>query len=253
MLKLSVSSMDTYKSCAKKYHYRYVEKVEVAREKWIFTEFGSCAHLMLELFHNKVTFDTDPNDYAKIMKGCFKEAIKEFSFVLLNQKVWSPNGDINGLRYLKEIMQTYLDGLKKDGLPNVVGTEIAYQFNIREDVCVRGYIDRIDKVADGEYRVIDYKTSKNPKYLKKFQLLVYANAIKLMYPDAEKISGSFILLKHNFRSVDYKFTELDLDDSYNQILNNLDLIENETKWVKNPTMLCNWCDYKKICQDSWSE
>ena len=28
---------------------------------------------------------------------------------------------------------------------------------------------------------------------------------------------------------------------------------NETKWIKNPTMLCNWCDYRQICQDSWSE
>ena len=57
MLKLSVSSMDTYKTCPKKYHYRYVEKVKVEVKKHTFTEFGSCAHLILELFHQRVSSD----------------------------------------------------------------------------------------------------------------------------------------------------------------------------------------------------
>ena len=49
MLKLSVSSIDTFKSCAKKYFYRYIEKVEIEKKTWNFTEFGSCAHRILEI------------------------------------------------------------------------------------------------------------------------------------------------------------------------------------------------------------
>ena len=62
-----MSSIDTYHSCPKKYSYRYIEKPDVPRVKWSFTEFGSCAHRILELFHeylldNEVKQDEFPRD-----------------------------------------------------------------------------------------------------------------------------------------------------------------------------------------------
>ena len=79
-IKLSVSSIDTFKSCAKKYYYRYIEKLKVDSKKWNFTEFGSCAHLMLEKFHIRVNHETPIEDYAKIMKECYVESIQSDEF-----------------------------------------------------------------------------------------------------------------------------------------------------------------------------
>ena len=83
MIKLSVSSIDTFKKCAKKYFYRYIERVEVDKKKWNFTEFGSCAHRILELFHEKADLNTDPKEYSSIMKKCFV-ALQSNSFTMYN-------------------------------------------------------------------------------------------------------------------------------------------------------------------------
>ena len=255
MIKLSVSSIDTFNSCPKKYEYRYVQRLRVDKPAWNFTEFGSCAHLILEHFHNRVTKDTPKSEYKAIMKKAFKDAVTDPQFdpTILRSYVWSPDGDRAGFEYLKEIAGEYLNLIEKEGLPDVVGTEVPYEFEVAEGVTVRGYIDRIDKISDTHYKVVDYKTSKNPKYLKQFQLLVYSLAIKRMYPNVETISGSFMLLKHNFKEVKYEFGTMDMDKTFNTIIKKANEIRTEKTWPKNQTRLCDYCDYKSICLGNWAE
>lgn len=253
ILKLSVSSMGTYDKCPKQYHYRYIEKPDVEKNKWVATEFGSCAHLALELFHKAIIKrDVKRKNYANLMKWAFKKSMDEYDVSLLNQDIWSPDGDKNGLSFLKEILQVYLDKIKEEGMPNVIGVEVPYNFNVGDHI-VRGYIDRVDKISDGEYRVVDYKTSKNPKYLDQFQLLVYAEAIRRIYGDARKIHGSYMLLKHNCETKDWTFGGLDYENVVRRIEKSAASISSEDRWVKKPSILCNWCDYKTICQDSWAD
>ena len=280
MLKLSVSSMDTYKTCPKKYHYRYIEKVDIETEPQIATAFGTCAHLILEIFHQKVNSDTPQEMWGKIMAQSCKEAFasKEVDGGFLDQDVWYPedkykskiedfliskkgripggiftNNKVNGIVYIRFIMQQYLDKIREEGLPNVLFTEKSFSFDIREGVTVRGFIDRIDKLSETHYHVLDYKTSKNAKYLKDFQLLVYAKAIKLMYPHVERITGSFMLLKHGYKEIEYELTDMEIDKCSTKILKSARNILTEDKWIKKPGILCNWCDYKSICLDNWAE
>jgi ATP-dependent helicase/DNAse subunit B len=253
ILKLSVSSIGTYEKCPKNYHYRYIEKPDIEKNKWPATEFGSCAHLALELFHKTINNKSVPrSQYSKLMKWAYKKALSEFDIGILDQDVWSPSGDKNGLEYLKEILQEYLNKISSDGMPNVIGIEVSYNFYI-DGTMIRGYIDRLDKIGDGEYRVVDYKTSKNKKYLNSFQLLVYAEAIRRMYPDAKIIHGSYMLLKHNCETMDWTFSDSDLEKVVKKISKRADMIKSESRWVKKPSILCNWCDYKKICQESWAD
>jgi len=255
LLKLSVSSMGTFDKCPKKYHYRYIEKPDVPRVKHNFTEFGSCAHLMLEMFHEYIMSHgpVDEKDYPALMKKCFKDSIKKFDFYLLNTKTWSPDGDKDGIVYLREIMQSYLDHIRDDGMPEVIGVEVPYSFEIEEGVTVRGYIDRLDRISEGEYHVVDYKTSKSLKYMTSFQLLVYAEAIKRLYPDATVIHGSYLMLKHNCKYLDWTFNANDLKKCRSKIVKTASNIQTETHWVKKPSILCQWCDYESICQGSWVE
>ena len=55
----------------------------------------------------------------------------------------------------------------------------------------------LDPYDCGHYHVVDYKTSKSPSYLTPFQLYVYGLVVKKDFPDAEKITGSYNLLKHD--------------------------------------------------------
>lgn len=278
MLKLSVSSMDTYSTCPKKYHYRYVEKVDIETEPQIATAFGTCAHLILELFHQKVNKETPEEMWPKIMAKCCKEAFAsdEVDGAFLDQDVWYPESKyksqieqfminktgkiqsgvfskdkVNGIVYIRFMMQQYLDKMKEEGLPNVLFTEKDFLFEVKKGVVVRGFIDRVDQISDGHIHVLDYKTSKNAKYLKEFQLLVYAKALKLMYPDVKRITGSFMLLKHGFKEVDFELTNMEIEKCENKIIKSAKNILTEDKWIKKPGILCNWCDYKSICLDNW--
>lgn len=237
MLKLSASSVGTYESCPKKYHYNYIEKPDIEKPEWGHLEFGSCAHRVLELFHLKLLANPRPStEYHEVMKESFKEALPEFKMRLLKPE----------LPYLKEILQDYLNTVYDFGLPNVVSVEESFMIQIG-DYKVRGFIDRLDRLSPGEYRVVDYKTSKNPKYLKEFQLLVYSLAIQELYPDAEKIHGAYCLLKHKCKTKDYSFTEFDYERCRKKIKQIGDYISSDTVWIKKPSKLCDWCDYKPIC------
>jgi len=251
MIKLSVSSIGTYEKCPKNYHYRYIEKPEIESSTWGFLEFGSCAHAVLENFHNYIMENGSSDGYGSIMKRSFESAIKDFDINILREPVWTPEGEKHGVKYLKEIMKDYLSMMIENGHPDVVGVETSFDREI-DGYRIRGFIDRIDKVGDGHYRVVDYKTSKSPKYLTPFQLCVYALVIKDMFDDAKLISGSYSLLKHNFKTIDWDFSEDDMQRAREKITTVGGYIESEERWVKKPSTLCNWCDYKSICQpDSW--
>jgi len=253
--KFSVSSLDTHKKCPKKYHYRYIEKPDVKKEKWNFTELGSCAHRILELFHERLLeTHVKRSDFPKLMKQCFVEGVKEFDIRLLQQETWMPSGEMPGTMALKIMIQDYLDKLRgMDELPNVIGNEMPYSFKLDDRTIVRGFIDRVDQISEDTYAVVDYKTSKNPKYLSDFQLLVYAEAIRRKFKNVKKVYGSYIMLKHKSESKDFEFNEHSMDQCNKKLHKKAELIYSDNTWVKKPSILCKWCDYRSICQDAWAE
>jgi CRISPR/Cas system-associated exonuclease Cas4 (RecB family) len=187
---------------------------------------------------------------AAIMKECYTEALKEFDLDILEGYTWSPEGDVSGIPYLRKIMQVYLNELKANGIPNVMGVEVPYSFMIGETE-VRGFIDRIDLVEPGHYNVVDYKTSKAESYMTNKQLKIYAEAITRMYPDARKVSGEYIMLKLSCKRLSWSFSSQELQDLVKDVEKTSEMIINESKWMKKPSALCNFCDYKSICQDIW--
>ncbi len=246
MLKLSVSSIGSYEKCPKKYHYRYIEKPEIEQVDWVHLEFGSCAHKVLELFHLELMARKRPfEELPALMTQCFKTGIKEF-----NKKLLTP-----AFPELQNVLQQYLNTLKENGIPETLGIEIPFEFELKHNESVfqmRGFIDRLDKIGPGEYEVVDYKTSKNADFLTDFQLLVYALVVKIKYPDAKIIHGSYVMLKHKSYKESWEFREPDLEECRKHIIDVGLQIESDTRWVKMPSRLCDWCDYKKICQETWT-
>lgn len=241
--KLSVSSIKTYEDCPKKYWYGYVEKPPIEKKAWVHLEFGSCLHLALEKFHEFLMETPLPQtEYSGLMKKCMEAAVKDF-----NQELLAPE-----VQNMQVIMQSYLNDIKANGLPNVLWVEKPFDITIG-NFYLKGFMDRVDQVGPGAYKVVDYKTSKNPAYLDKFQLQTYAMVLRDQLPDMEKISGSYVLLKHDCKTKDWEFTMKDLDDCKEKILKYGNLIFNEDTWQKKHSKLCDFCDYKELCLSNWSD
>jgi len=235
ILKLSASSMKTYEQCPKKYYYNYIEKLP--KKDWSHLDLGNLCHKTLELFHkNYIQFGTKHKTLAKLMEMSFKEAIKEFQ---------NTNKEI--LLDAKKMLDDYLKKVKKDGMPIVKGIEKGFEISLSEDVIIRGFIDRVDIIKDGSLQVVDYKTTKNEKYLDEFQLLVYGLWLQQEFGSLDYFSGSYVLLKHGSKTKDFEFNNKDLDRIKRKILDYANKIKTEDTWTPIPTILCVWCDFKNIC------
>jgi len=244
-LKMSVSSMGTYEKCPKKYWYQYLEKPPIEKVKWDHLEIGSYVHLVLEKFHKFQLEQYLPSsEHSTLMKKCMLAALSEFDEEIIGKEH----------AVVKEILQDYLNVIKYSGLPNVLHVEKSFLMPVG-DYIVRGFIDRIDKISDGHYHVVDYKTSKDPRYLTPFQLYVYALIIKAEFPDAVKITGSYMLLKHKCKYKTWEISDEDITRTEEEIINYGDLISKDINdnisWEKKPSKLCDFCDFKDLCQNNW--
>jgi len=67
ILKLSASSMNTYKQCPLKYYYNYIEKAP--RKQWVHFQLGNLCHKALEIFHDiYMKKGTNGKSLDKLMK-----------------------------------------------------------------------------------------------------------------------------------------------------------------------------------------
>jgi len=241
IIKLSASSMKTYEQCPKKYFYTYIEKVP--RQEWDHFDLGNLCHKALEIFHRIYMQEGNKmGSLSKLMTHSFSTAKKEFEKITPHLKDEA-----------KALLLDYLKAISANGMPLVKGVETPFNFKINDEILIRGFIDRLDISKDGKFRIIDYKTTKNVKYLDPFQLLIYGLWLKHEYPDLEKFRASYVLLRHGSKTKDYEFNMEDLKKAEKEILGYASKLKVENQWVPVPTALCNWCDFKNICpaQQAW--
>lgn len=244
ILKLSASSMKTFEQCPKKYYYNYIAKEE--RKQWDHFDLGNLCHKALEIFHLIYMEEgTSKKSLSKLMSHSFAEARKDFEGV---------NNTI--IAEAKDLIQDYLKKVSSNGMPMVKGVETEFKFNVDSDVLIRGFLDRIDILKDGRFHIVDYKTTKNARYLDPFQLLIYGMWLKQEYPSLEQFKASYILLRHGAKLKSYEFNSEDIEKCRKKVLAyaaKINASKKEDEWTPVPGPLCNWCDFKKICptQQGW--
>jgi len=244
ILKLSASSMKTFEQCPLKYYYNYIAKEP--RKQWDHFDLGNLCHKALEIFHQiYIEEGTSKKSLSKLMSHSFGEARKDFE---------NTNSII--LAEAKDLVKNYLQNVSKNGMPMVKGVETSFNFNIREDLKIRGFLDRVDILKDGRFHIVDYKTTKNVKYLEPFQLLIYGMWLKNEYPDMDNFKASYILLRHDSKLKSYEFNSEDIEKCKKKVISYADKINGSVKndiWTPIPGPLCNWCDFKSICptQQGW--
>ena len=130
--------------------------------------------------------------------------------------------------------------------------EVRVSTTLDDGLVLRGYVDRLDRNAAGDLRVVDYKTGKAPGegYEQKalFQMRFYAlvlwkatgtlpRLLQLLYLGNEQ------MLRYEPDEADLLATERKLQALWAAIQRATD----SGDWRPSPSRLCDWCDHKSRC------
>ena len=229
---LNYSKIATYLFCPFLYKLKYIEG---KREGLIpVTSLGVSIHKTLEEYH---TYSNDPENLLVYYNRCFLGA---------------------GYSSAAEQMEYYLKGKRiiedyakheKDRKSEILACEKEFIFE-HQGWKFRGKIDRFEKLPDGTYHVIDYKTdakiNENFDVTKSLQLALYSIGAKRAWGKTQgKASIYFVALNKMF-SIPFE------DVNENEVLEKYIEIGNKLEGADFPpcTQSCAQCLMRMRCQHS---
>ena len=199
----SASALETALACPMQFYIRYVlgvtppERPELLDTLWLpATGKGNLVHQSLEQYFNAVIAGNPPQDRDEIFNKC----LAQFEFDFPCTKVSLKEADTAVTRGMYHACIDAYDPAESEALACEFklsckggGTcsldgktfEIPEVFPLkvcRKTILFTGSIDRLDRLPNGHYRIIDYKTS-NPVYFTqnmdhKLQYYLYAKAVE---------------------------------------------------------------------------
>lgn len=245
-MRTSYSALATYQQCPQKYKYQEIDRIKAPKNKE--AVFGTLVHEALKfMFSRDPLFPTLEEVLAK-----FREGLTQTHAIM--------NTDKERFRELGESMLTKF--WKKNPPWNFSIIDLESHFEIalpdikyKETHILVGKIDRIDKTSEGDYEVIDYKTTRRLPSQKdvdeNLQLSLYHLGILKRWPhlQPEHIKLSLYYLKAG-EKLSTTRDQKALEKTEKEILDTIETIEKKTEindFPPVPSALCNWCGYKPIC------
>lgn len=236
-IRLSASKINTYKQCPRRYYYNYIKKLP--RQEWPHTLKGNLAHDVLEYWVKN-----------GIMKGKDPAASMKEAFTYLRQNKYNDMPE----EFVEEVVPWLKAAVKnfKEQKFTPVEAEQDVHFTYR-GILMRGRLDRIDQVDDSTIEIVDYKSSKDPKWLTPQQLGFYQIAVQFgnLSPTygGKDVEASYVLLRHDMQKKPYTFKPKRLDQFLDTIEEAADSILHDTKWEPKPSPLCQTCDFFVACNN----
>lgn len=236
--RLSYSQIDTFRTCPLKYQFRYLFNLPSSPAPAL--SFGTTLHNTLRDFYVEL------KENASLSELDMSERLEQ-----LYKKNWMSVGytdrhqhDEYFLHGAELLASYYQKNRSLSYLPSYI--EEAFTLNIGR-LTITGRIDRIDKLEDGTYEIIDYKTTENPdtKNLENdLQLSIYALAA------AQDLKITVSKLSLYFLETGEKASTIRTPEQLESCKKELELIAQEiatSDFSPNPAYHCSYCDYRLIC------
>lgn len=251
----SYSKIEVFKNCPLQYRYKYIDK-KYSQDTSIALELGSLCHYVLESKGRMIAAKQNV-DYDKLNSILFNgvsetnEKTKEelLGVSQLKRKyfeVWHEADNASGASYdekIKLFVQVLHEEME-DTEWKPTYFERPFEFVWDNKVILKGFIDRID-VKDGQYRTIDYKTSKKVyeqnKLATSLQFGIYALAI------LNEFGVLPVEAKYRFILIDdeqYALTkgwEKRLIKTLDKTFGDIEASEKKEIFIPKPSPLCHWC------------
>jgi DNA helicase-2/ATP-dependent DNA helicase PcrA len=236
-LSLSASDLDLYLTCPLKYKFRRV--FGIPQEPTINQRFGILIHSVLERFHKDSHEDESGNGGLAGLMDLFESGWRRSGF-------GSSDDELQFRDRAREAMRLYWER-EREAESEPVWLERKFDIRIGPHQ-VRGRVDRVDRLPDGSYELIDYKTGerKSEAQLENdLQLALYRLAAREAW-SLEAGTGSYYYVL----DADKVAAPVRADDAERVERTVLAVGEGVLSQDFEPRpspATCGWCDYRLIC------
>jgi len=245
-MRTSYSALTTYQQCPLKFKFQEIDRIRVP--KGIEAVFGNIIHNCLKFMFGRTPLYPALDEVVGQFQGLWQE--KEIIKIKPEEeKAYYEDG----IAVLKNFYR-----LNPPWNFNIVDLESRFEVSISsgaENHTLTGIIDRIDKVSDNSFEIIDYKTSRRLPSQENLdndlQMSIYHLGITKRWPHIkpENIKLSLYFLKHGEKITTSRSNE-DLEKTKNFVVATIDEIKQRIE--KNdfppfPSPLCGWCGYRPTC------
>ena len=253
----SYSKLEVFRNCPLQYRYKYIEK-KYSQDTSIALELGSLCHYVLEQKGRMIAAKQNV-DYEKLNSILFDgvsetdEKTKE-KLLGVNQlkrkyfEVWHKADNASGASYdekIKLFIQVLHEEME-DTEWKPTYFERPFEFVWDNKVILKGFIDRID-VKDGQYRTIDYKTSKKvyeqSKLPTSLQFGIYALAILNEFGVLPVESKYRFILIDDEQYALTKGWKKRLIKALDKVFGDIEASGKKEIFVPKPSPLCHWCNF----------
>lgn len=246
--------------CPMKFKLKYIDGNYVQSDA-IHLDLGNILHKVLEIKYQKM-IDNEKIDYEELISIC-ETGISDGSekdgdkFVIglnsiVNKFGKSSFSEINKKSNLSydDKLKTFYHYLQNDSLGEgwkPFKVEFKFDFVYQNKVRLHGFIDRIDINENGDFRVVDYKSS-NKVFDKKdlttpLQMFVYALACEDVFGKIPiEYQYDMIMLGEKQQACTKGYYNRGTK-KLNKILDDIFTYTETGGWKPKPTPLCHWCDF----------
>jgi DNA helicase II / ATP-dependent DNA helicase PcrA len=235
MLSLSASDLSLYLTCPLK--YKFARVFGIPQEPTINQRFGILFHNVLESFHKDPP--ENPGEGLGVLNRLFEQGWRRTGF-------GSSDDELQFRDRAREALRLYWEREREsEGEP--VWLEKKFDFKIG-DHHVRGRVDRVDRLPDGDYELIDYKTGerKSAEDLDDdLQLALYRMAAREAW-GIEASTGSYYYVL-DAEKVPAPTRPDDAERVERTVLQVGEGVLSQDFEPRPSPSVCSWCDYRLIC------
>ena len=235
-LKLSASDLDLYLTCPLK--YKFARVFGIPQEPTINQRFGILIHGVLERFHRERERGEGEAGLATLNR-LFEAGWRRAGF-------GSSDDELQFRDRAREAMRLYWER-ERDSETEPVWLERKFDFRIGPHH-LRGRVDRVDRLPDGGYELIDYKTGERKTkadLAEDLQLALYRLAAREAW-DIEAPSGSYYYVL-DAEKVAVEAAPDDAERVERTVLGVGEGVMGQDFEPRPSPAVCGWCDYRLIC------
>jgi DNA helicase-2/ATP-dependent DNA helicase PcrA len=234
-LSLSASDLSLYLTCPLK--YKFARVFGIPQEPTINQRFGILFHNVLERFHKEPP--ENPEEGLRVLNQLFESGWRRTGF-------GSSDDELQFRDRAREALRLYWEN-ERDSEGEPVWLEKKFDFKVG-DHHVRGRVDRVDRLPDGDYELIDYKTGlrKSAEDLDDdLQLALYRMAAREAW-EIEASTGSYYYVLDGDK-VAAPTKPDDAERVERTVLQVGEGILSQDFEPRPSPAVCSWCDYRLIC------